>query len=258
MSRRRFIAGLVLASAGLSTVPAVAAQAQPRAARLKNLPDWSGIWVSAATDIDISGYPTAGLTAMGLKLLGTTAPLTAERRAKLAAELPGMMAADAQRKAQGWGYPLMMEGIAPMQFLVTSEETLILNFYRDLRHVYTDGRQHLPEEDRWPTPWGDSVGRWEGDTLVIETVSVQFGAIFPLLLPPLSDQARFVERLRKIDRDHLELQMTIDDAMVLSQPWAVTILYKRAAGLDRLIHNAFENDRSAVEGDSLTIAPPQP
>lgn len=250
---------LLLLAGALAASPLSGAQsAQPgsRAARFAALPDWSGIWTSATVDIDISGYPSAGPAAMGLRLTGTNAPLKPGPRAKLTEELPRIMAADARRKAEGWGYPLMMEGIAPMQFLVTPEETLILNFYRDIRHVYTDGRQHLPEEDRWPVPWGDSVGRWEDDTLVIETVSVQIGAVLPLPLPPLSANAKFVERLRKTGPDTMELQMRVEDPEVLTAPWEVKLAYKRSEGLDRLIHSVFENDRSSVDGETLTIAPP--
>lgn len=43
--------------------------------------------------------------------------------------------------------------------MITPEETLIVNMYRDVRHVYTDGRSHTPEDERWVTIWGDSVGR---------------------------------------------------------------------------------------------------
>lgn len=256
MKRRAWLGGAALL-AGFGLPPAAAAaQPRTRADVFRALPDWSGIWISATTDIDISGYPPGGPASMGLKLTGTSAPLNAERRARLTAELPGIMAADARRKADGWGYPLMMEGIAPLQFLVTPEETLILNFYRDLRHVYTDGRGHIPEEDRWATPWGDSVGRWEGDTLVIETVAVQIGAILPLPLPPLSEDARFIERLRRTSADRMELVMRVEDPAVLTGPWEVQLAYRRAEGLDRLIHSAFENDRSTVDGESMTIAPP--
>jgi hypothetical protein len=234
--------------------------ADGQAARVKRfaaLPDWNGIWVSDGAEVDISGYPPVGSSGFNLKLLGGKAPIKPELQAKMSAQLAAAMAADAKRKAQGWGFPLMMEGIAPMQFLVTPEETLILNFYRDLRHVYTDGRQHLPEEDRWPVPWGDSVGHWDGDTLVIDTVSVQLDAIFPTRVLPLTDDAHFVERVRRTGPDHLEVQMTIEDPAVLAKPWVVHFSYKRATGLDRLIHNAFDNDRSTVEGNSMTIAPPK-
>jgi len=221
------------------------------------LPDWSGVWVAADTEIDISGYPTPDSpNNMALDLIGNdSAPWTDAQRQWLAAEMPNIMAADATRRGTGWGYPLMMEGVAPMQFLVTPKETLILNFYRDIRHIYTDGRPLPAPEDRWPVPWGDSVGHWEGDTLVMETVSVRRGSVLPLPLPPLTPDARFIERLRKTGPDTMELEMVIEDPAVLTGPWELKFAYRRSEG-DRLIHDVMENDRSAVEGDSLTIAPP--
>jgi hypothetical protein len=232
---------------------------RPETAPAASLPDWSGIWVAADTEIDISGYPTPDSAAgMALDLLdNAAAPWTAERRQWLQAELPKIMARDATRRAEGWGYPLMMEGVPPMQFLVTPQETVILNFYRDLRHIYTDGRPLPAAEDLWPTPWGTSVGHWEGDTLVMETVAVRMGSVFPLPLPPLTGDARFVERIRRAGPDRMEVTMTIEDPAVLTGPWNVKFAYRRAAEIDRLIHDVSENDRSTVEGDSLTIAPPR-
>lgn len=253
MSRRHAIgavAGALLVTWGM----AAAAAAPDRARQSAALPDWSGIWVSTDIDIDISGYPTAGPGALNLKLMGSTAAVRPEQRARMA-ELIAALAADAGRKSQGWGYPGMMEGAAPLQFLVTPEETLILNFYRDIRHVYTDGRGHLPEEDRWPVPWGDSIGHWEGDTLVIETVSVQIGAALPMVIP-LSEKTRFIERIRRTGPDRMELEMRVEDPEVLSEPWVVKVQYQQARGVDRLIHNLFENDRTESKGDSMTITPP--
>jgi hypothetical protein len=251
----RAVFGRVIMACGV--LLAACSPAPPAATEATQLPDWSGVWVAADTEIDISGYPTADSAAgMALDLLDNAkAPWTDAQRQWLQAELPGIMAADATRRAEGWGYPLMMEGVAPMQFLVTPKETLILNFYRDLRHIYTDGRPLPPAEDRWPTPWGDSIGHWEGDTLVMETVSVRRGAVLPLPLPPLTADARFIERLRKTGPDTMELMMTIEDPAVLTRPWELSFAYRRSEG-DRLIHDVMENDRSAVEGSSLTIAPP--
>ena len=62
--------------------------------------------------------------------------------------------------------PLMFE------ILTTPEETAMIFSSREIRHVYTDGRPHTPNEDLWPTPWGDSIGHWEGQTLVIDTIEV--------------------------------------------------------------------------------------
>lgn len=240
-----------LAASACSRAP----EAQPTSA----LPDWSGIWVAADTEIDISGYPTPDSAAgMALDLLNTSsAAWTDAQREWLQAELPKIMARDATRRAEGWGYPLMMEGVPPMQFLVTPQETLIINFYRDVRHIHTDGRPLPAAEDLWPTPWGTSIGRWEGDTLVMETVAVRMGSVLPLPLPPLTDGARFIERLRKTGPDTMELSMSIEDPAVLTAPWNLTFEYRRADGIDRLIHDVMENDRSTLEDGGLTIAPPR-
>jgi len=252
-------AGFRLACTALVLLGAAACSPSPQPQPVNALPDWSGIWVAADTEIDISGYPTPDSAAgMALDLLNTSsAPWTDAQRQWLQAELPKIMARDATRRAEGWGYPLMMEGVPPMQFLVTPQETLILNFYRDVRHIPTDGRPLPAAEDLWPTPWGTSIGHWEGDTLVMETVAVRMGSVLPLPLPPLTDGARFIERLRKTGPDSMELAMTIEDPAVLTGPWQLTFAYRRAEGIDRLIHDVMENDRSAIEDGGLTIAPPR-
>src|SRR5262249_25350387 len=76
-------------------------------------------------------------------------------------------------------------------------------------------------------------------------------------LPPLSDQAHYVERLRRTGPDSMEMQMTIEDPGTLARPWVVKLAYKRAATMDRMFHEAFQNDRSVPDGDSATIAPPK-
>jgi len=59
------------------------------------------------------------------------------------------------------------------QFLLTPEETVMTWGGREIRHIYTDGRGHPSADDVWPTPWGDSVGYWEGQALVVDTAAVQ-------------------------------------------------------------------------------------
>jgi hypothetical protein len=229
----------------------------PRVESFARLPDWRGIWI--AEDFDntgISGYPDEGQPGWKMQLGGAKAPWTPAAAEKLKTVMPQLLAADATRKASGWGYPGMMDGAPPMQFLITPEETLILNFYREVRHVYTDGRGHPAEQDRWPTPWGDSVGHWEGDTLVIDTVSVKRPGLLPV--PPLlSEQAHYVERLRKTAPDRIEAQMTIEDPGVLATPWVITVVYRRTKTVDRLIHDTFDNDRTQIDSSGMTIAPPQ-
>jgi hypothetical protein len=214
----------------------------------QSLPDWSGYWIGEGLTAEISGFPAGG----DYKLLGQDAPWSDEGRKRVDATRSRQM----DQKADGWGFPLM-NSAAPMQFLITPDETLIINIYRDVRHVYTDGRSLPAERDRWPTTWGVSVGRWEGDTLVIETVSVRNPNRYFFSSPPLSEQARYVERLRMTGPDRIESVMTITDPVALSAPWVVDLAYERTTGLDRMIHDDYDNDRSEVEDGLFTILPAQ-
>jgi hypothetical protein len=221
----------------------------PLATRAQSPPDWRGVWIAEGLTAELSGFP--GPEAQ-YRLLGQDAPWNEQGMARVRAA----RANQADQKANGWGFPLMMNAAAPLQFLVTPYETLIINVYRDVRHVYTDGRDHPLDEDRWPTTWGDSAGRWEGDTLIIDTVSVRDPNRYFFSNPPLSDQAHYVERLRMTAPDRIESTMTIDDPVTLSAPWVVELDYVRMS-VDRLIHDAYDNDRSEVEGGVFTIVPPK-
>jgi len=232
----------------------------PRVAKFAQLPDWSGIWVSAEPigKIGISGYPVVMDDPFNQwKVLGVNAPFNESGKAALEQFLVlAAKAGQTEKSSSGWSFPQMMEAPTPLQFTITPEETVIVNFYRDVRHIYTDGRDHPAEQDRWPTPWGDSVGHWEGDTLVIDTLAVERPTT-GLELPLLSEQARYVERLRKTAPDRIESEVTVTDPATLAEPWIFKLAYSRAPAMDRMFHNLFDNDRDVVSGDTLTIAPPK-
>ena len=228
----------------------------PRSEAFAKLPDWRGIWVSErGLNTGISGFTDelGQRDARPLVLIDPAGPWTDAGRERISA----MQAGSTARKAQGWGYPMMMIGPAPLQFVITPEETLIVNIYQEIRHIFTDGRDHPNEEDRWVTTWGDSVGKWEGDTLVIDTISVREPVKFFQMVPPFTDQAHYTERLRMTAPDRIETAITVEDPLTLTRPWTVKTFYQRTPNLDRLIHDAFDNDRSVVEGDAFTIAPPK-
>ncbi|MES2606576.1 MAG: hypothetical protein V4603_16700 [Pseudomonadota bacterium] len=235
---------------------AVHAQTNSRTEAFAQLPDWRGVWIAEGFEPGISGFAeTLGTPdAKPHPLVDPQAPWSEEGRKGLAA----MFGNQAARKAAGWGFPMMMKGPAPLQFLITPEETLIVNIYQEVRHIYTDGRAHPPEEDRWVTTWGDSIGRWEGDTLVIDTISVREPVRFFQMSPPLSDRAHYVERLRMTAPDYIEGELTIEDAVSLTKPWVVKTAYRRTPNMDRLVQDTFDNDRSEVEDGAFTIAPAAP
>ncbi|HEV2700776.1 MAG TPA: hypothetical protein VGV09_04035 [Steroidobacteraceae bacterium] len=166
------------------------------------------------------------------------------------------------------GFPDAMDSIGPFQWLVTPEETLFLFHGGDVRHIYTDGRSHPEKADLWPTPEGDSVGHWEGETLIVDTVERQPGPIVPPgptvpvlirspgLVADLSEQAHFVERIRMVGTDALQDDLTIEDPQRFTRPWHISMHYKRAAGVDRMILSSCEHDRDIVVNGKIAIAPP--
>ncbi len=227
-----------------------------------SLPRWEGVWIAENHESEVSGRLT--IEDAGGKpvtevypLAGFTAPWNEAGWAKFETMLMGAPSG----KAAGWGYPMMMQGSAPLQFVISPSETLIVNLYREVRFIRTDGRPHPAPEDRWPTTWGDSIGHWEGDTLVVDTVGVKDPTDFFYFAPPLSEDARYVERLRLVAPGRIESEITIEDPATLSEPWHVKQAYLRTDGMDRIVYEPLENDRTGFDGEFATIekqATPKP
>jgi hypothetical protein len=162
-----------------------------------------------------------------------------------------------------WQFPMVMEFPFDtlFQVLVTPEETLLLFQNGQARHLYTD-REHPKPEDLWPSDMGNSVGRWAGDTLVLDTIATRSGPILGMpqfLSADLSEQAHFTERLHMIDPDTLQDEMTIEDPLRLARPWQLTLRYRRVKNLDRLIPtDCTENNRFRQVGRKMTITPTAP
>lgn len=233
-----------------------AQEATSRAALFPQLPDWSGIWVSAEPvgRIDIDGYPELN-PYTDWPILGFTAPYNEAAQIRLeefANDFPLVP------KANSWGYPMMMQAPTPLQFLITPEETVILNFYRDVRHIYTDGRALPAEADRWPVAWGESIGRWEDDTLVITTVSVARPGLDGGPLPLITEQAVYEERISMAAPERLELEMTVTDPATLREPWALRLAFKRVSDIDRMFHMLFDYDRTGTAEDGTFTISPEP
>jgi hypothetical protein len=235
----------------LSSIAAAAFAGVSCSAFAQDSAAWQGVWIAEGLTPDISGFPPPG--ARWYKFLDFEAPWNEEGRKRFEAT----MRSGSDRKANGWGFPMMMDAGAPFEVIVAPHKTLIINVYRDVRHIYTDGRDHPPQDERWPTTWGDSIGHWEGDTLVVDTVSVRNPPLYFFSAPPLSEQAHYVERLRKVGPDRIDSVMTIEDPVTLAEPWVVNLTYVRAEGTDRLLNDDYANDRSEVDGDFFTIVPPK-
>jgi hypothetical protein len=92
--------------------------------------------------------------------------------------------------------------------------------YHTYRQIFTDGRA-LPKvvEPAW---FGYSVGRWEGDTLVVDTIGIHEKTWLDDSGHPHSDALHTIERFRRIDFGHMNVQITIDDPKAYTKPWTVS------------------------------------
>ncbi len=108
------------------------------------------------------------------------------------------------------GVPRIYLFLYPIEFVHTPGRVLILFEYgHNIRQIFTDGRGHAQDEE--PTWMGDSIGHWEGDTLVAETIGLNDKTWFGYGGQPHSEALRVVERFRRLDHDSLMIDITLDD-----------------------------------------------
>jgi hypothetical protein len=229
------------------------------------LPDWSGLWNPVGTLIfDLATADPKGATAQqpGDRI---HPPYNAEWEAKYKAKLDRTLAGyftDAITTCLPHGMPRLMGGIpGPLEFVVTPEVTFIIWEYGpQVRRIYTDGRGHLAEEDRFDSWNGHSIGRWEGDTLVIDTVSMRDDTPFDRTGAPHSNLVHLIERMRLLDGNILENDMTIEDPVAFTAPWHVNRRYRRLAP-DTFVSDANCNESQhspIVNGQTQFILPNDP
>jgi hypothetical protein len=113
----------------------------------------------------------------------------------------------------------------PLQIVQTPKEVIILYEYdHTVRHVFTDGRKH--PEDLTPTYMGDSIGRWDGDTFVVDTVGFNEKTWLDRIGHSHSDQLHVIERFQRMNLNDLELDVSMEDPKALATPWSVHLQFQ--------------------------------
>jgi hypothetical protein len=112
-----------------------------------------------------------------------------------------------------------------------------------IRQIFTDGRP-LPQG---PQPWwyGYSTGRWEGDTLVVESAHFRDLGWLDVEGSPLTEEGRIIERFRRPDYGHLEIEVTIDDPKAYTKPWTITVYQRLMPDTDLIEFVCAENEKDA-------------
>jgi hypothetical protein len=253
-STRCLIASVVLSICAALPSAEADTNSRQRVRAFAALPDWTGYWEQDAIDLGTGAEPPNGDEGFGASKLWQGHPsYNAEWEARYQAHPKAPLHAYCVG-----GFPAIMDSpYSQFELVVSPEQTLLIPIMLiATRQIFTDGRSHPGKDDSWATPMGDSIGHWEGETLVVDTVARKAGPIASR--NDLSDQAHFVERIRLIGKDRLQDQMTIDDSVALAHPWLVTLTYRRMKGVDRLIPaDCVENDRNPVVNGQFIIAPPE-
>jgi hypothetical protein len=240
------------------------------------LPNWSGLWEVVGLKSGASGVIETPIPDL-IRDFGTPPPYIPDEQARFQAHLKAfgeaIAAAGDTKGSCIFGFPINM--LFPVQYfeaLITTRETLIVHSGLEIRHIYTDGRGQPPSDEQFPTHWGSSVGRWEGQTLVVDTISAggNFAAKvlkpgenliyianasgFAQVLAILDDRAHYVERIRMVSPGLLEDQMTITDPTQFTGPWKLIRRYQHVKGITRMVHEDCDgNDRNPVVNGKFTL-----
>ena len=119
---------------------------------------------------------------------------------------------------------------------------LILNEYNKMyRQIFTDGRP-LPADPQ-PAFDGYSVGKWDGDMLVVQTTGFKDGIWLDAFGDPMTDAAKITERIRRVDYGHLEIDLTVDDPQAYTKPWTVRLYQILAPDTDLIDYICLENEK---------------
>jgi len=110
-----------------------------------------------------------------------------------------------------------------------------------IRQIFTDGRPQPKDVEPW---WfGYSTGKWDGDTLVVETTNLRDLGWLDVEGSTITETGRILERFRRVDYGHLEIEVTIDDLKAYTKPWTVTVHQRIMLDTDLIEFICQENNK---------------
>jgi hypothetical protein len=217
----------------------------PSVATAGNVPSFAGVYYSAQEGGPAAAPPRRATeplppptrsspTSDGSQGRGPDAPkLTPEYLAKwnviAASRISGSYEYDNVANCLPPGVPAMMSAAYGMEIMQDAQKITIFSEHQDaMRRIYLDGRKPAAQVLADPTDAGYSTGRWEGDTLVVDTVALTDKSFIDGSSPH-SARMTVHERLRFVEPGVLENQITVTDPEALTEPWRVVRRYRKAA-----------------------------
>jgi hypothetical protein len=255
--RRTFVSVSLLVAASCMTLagcarsdaekPAAMATSQSDAApgstweSIPKLPDWSGVWEPA-----LFARPAPGAAPPGPPKLTPAYQKQWDAFMEKNRTTPGINFVSDVANCVPSGLPGSMLQPYPIEILFTpGRVTIIIETYSLVRRIYTDGRALPADPD--PSYQGSSVGKWDGDTLVVETVGI-LPETSPLNgITGHSDKLKITERIRLTEPDMLEIQTTREDPEVFTEPYTTTARYQRHRDWEIMEYVCAQNNRDQLD-----------
>jgi hypothetical protein len=227
VTAQRPIFTALAAAAMLSSTLAAFAQATRPPAATAARPDWPPAGPTPRTadgKPDLSGNWQPNAIRQNVDLIGSgvEVPLLAAAQAVYQNHKANISKDDPEARCLPPGVPRM--STTPYPWTIVQTPTLMVIVYEGGAHIwrkiFMDGRGHDPNvQDTW---LGDSIGHWDGETLVVETVGQNDITWLDQSGVPHSSAMKVTERIRRPDYGHLEIEHTIDDPKTFSKPWSFT------------------------------------
>jgi|HubBroStandDraft_5_1064220.scaffolds.fasta_scaffold07691_6 hypothetical protein len=148
-----------------------------------------------------------------------------------------------------FGYFRSFNAPYPIQILQTQEYVGFLFEQNNWFHTVTMGKKHPDPDHLNPTWFGDSVGSWDGDTLVIDTIGFNGKTRLDTIGHQHSDAMHIVQRVQRLDAKRLQMEFIVEDPKVYSEPWKnkrVFALMK--PGQELMEYSCEENNRDFTQG----------
>jgi hypothetical protein len=202
----------------------------------ESAPDWSGLWENAPGS-SFSLRPGEEPTGRGFST-ATTMRLTplyaAEHEYRIRKGEAGEDF-DPLTYCLPSGFPRWLVEPFMKEFVATPDQVWLMNEAgAEVRRIYTDGRGHIPAEFAYPMWFGDSIGFWDGDTLVIHTNNIKAN-LLQREQPAISDRAETVEEWTEISEGIMEVKGSLYDPEALLEPFHFVRYYRQVPNPDRAL-----------------------
>ncbi len=236
---------LLLALSVIGGAPTAVAPAQ---AQTQDVGDFSGLWTRGPVSQSFfrqpeSGPgpvvnltpppPTAGGGAGNPNRGDHTNPILQPWAAELVlrraeADRAGRPELNSQSVCRPYGLPFILQLNDTVQFLHTPNEFVILYAREGLPRIIHMNVGHPDDFER--STYGHSIGHWDGDTLIVDTLGMTDETWVDGLGTPHTDRLRVVERYRKIAEDQIRVDFTVEDPGAFTTPWSAYVVYSQRAG----------------------------